>query len=118
MSIESLMTETGTLYAQRKVYGANGVVSYIYNKIHDNIPCRSVHIHNVFGAAFGGKNSQATHNLFLSLDAPDVDISMRIEINNVVYAFEHIDVKYEMGQPHHVECLLYALESLQSSFGT
>lgn len=115
MSLRGMLCQTGALYAKRKVTQPTGVVTYVFNKIADNIPCRSVHLKNTFGATMGRMTAQATHLLYLDAGTHTVDTSMAFGVDGTIYGFEHVEPKFNRTRVHHYECLMFALESPQTT---
>lgn len=118
MSLRGLMNQTCSLHARRKTNNADGTVSYVYNKIYDNIACRSVHMKTSFGETLGRKATQATHLLYLDVGAPVVDTTMAVLVDGTMFTFEHVEPKYNRNKVHHFECLIYASDSPQTTART
>jgi hypothetical protein len=115
MSLRGLLCQKAALYTRRQVSGSNGVVSYVYNKIADGIKCRSVHLKDQFGTTVGAMAAQATHMLYLDIDSMVVSTNMFVNVDGTMYQFEHVDPKYGRSGIHHYECMMFAVESPQTT---
>ena len=114
MSLNSLLTQTCSIYTRTTSVGAIGDANQVYALAYSSVRCRAVHQQNRWGRENGLIAATAIHLLYI--DQPyTLDTSMRVVLDDgTTYQVTHADMKHDSRGHHHAEYLIEAVESPQS----